>query len=139
MNPAQNLVTPELLEELYGDNCIKAEKHIKELYPEYPSRPPYPTLNVVRPTSEQALKYAQDLAKYEDAILQYKSKKAEYDAQYNILNTILEQYIWNISGLTKLVPEDRQRKVWNLAWEKGHSNGYYEVYLELCQLVELFD
>lgn len=38
-----------------------------------------------------------------------------------------------------IVPLEYQNNVYNMAWERGHSSGYYGVYQELCELVELFN
>ena len=47
-------------------------------------------------------------------------------------------YIREKSGLND-IPEDKRSKVYSLAWDRGHSSGYAEVYNELVSLVDLFN
>jgi hypothetical protein len=36
-----------------------------------------------------------------------------------------------------LATHPKRDKLWSLAWEKGHSDGYQQVYGEYCELVDL--
>jgi len=57
----------------------------------------------------------------------------------SVISNIIEEFIKDVSGFNKTVPDDKKSKVYSKAWEDGHSSGYYEVYLCLLSLVELFD
>jgi len=110
---------------------------IKEFEPPYPQRPSKPMLNSKHST-EDVLEYAKLLEGYEKEFEQYKFNKSLYDDEMSQLNSLKEEFIKDYVDFYKYVPQDKQAKVWNKAWEDGHSNGYYSVYYQLDSLVELF-
>lgn len=104
----------------------------------YPTRPNKPILKSNH-TKEDVLKYAEDLENYNSLSENYKK---EYDIvrEFNqSLNNLKEDFIKDYSGLNDVVPQIYRDKVWNLAYQLGHSNGYYETYLKLSQLIEIFE
>jgi len=56
----------------------------------------------------------------------------------NDINDVIIEYIKSESGLGK-VPEQYRDKLYRIAYERGHSSGFYEVYQELCELVDIFN
>jgi hypothetical protein len=36
------------------------------------------------------------------------------------------------------IPEKYRNRVWTVAWSKGHSEGFYSVYNQLIELIEIF-
>jgi Zn-dependent oligopeptidase len=94
------------------------------------------------------LKNSNDVEKlmaHVEALKQYEIDKMVFDTEldcYNNVrihnNTIVEEYIKDESGLNN-IPEQYQEKVFNKAWSDGHSDGYYSVYQELCNLVDIFN
>lgn len=83
---------------------------------------------------------------YADALEVYEADMAEYTAwlvdakRYNnAIETAIEDFIKKESGLNTSVPEPYRANVWRKAWNDGHSGGYYEVYQELCELVDIFE
>lgn len=89
-------------------------------------------------TANDAIEYAKDLSKYEHAKDLYDSQEKERDTEINRLNDLLENYLKEQSGLTRL-PQATQARVWGYAWDKGHAYGYTEVWSYLNDLVDLFD
>ena len=120
-----NLNVSETLEKLNG------------FEPPYPQRPSIPMLNSKHST-EEVLEYAKKLENYDKEFEQWKFNKSLYDTEISKINSLKEEFIKNYVGFYEYVPKDKQDKVWRKAWEDGHSYGYYEVYLHLDSLVELF-
>lgn len=82
--------------------------------------------------------YTNPLAVYENNKNKYNKESTEV-LEYNnsILNKIEELIKFDVK-LNKLPPKTAA-KVWNHAWESGHSSGYLEVYYHLQELMELFE
>ena len=104
---------------------------------------PYP-LPMLKPfllnrnaTITEAKEYAVALEEYEKQKPAYDIAKKEVQEYNRKIDLAVGDYIKEESGLTKL-PEHTQAKVWRKAYEDGHSNGFYSVYQELEELVELF-
>ena len=114
----------------------EACEYIKGLHVQRPPKPPKPSL----PTgsSGEIRKYADEVEKWEKEIELYKISRKAAQEHDNLLNQMLEEYIKEEAGLNKYVPEKYRQKMWQCAWNHGHSCGYYEVYLELCNLVDIF-
>lgn len=87
-----------------------------------------------------------DARVYLMALEQYEINKAEYyqlNAAYQTINKkindIIMDFLWDISGLKYLPNTVKKDRVWSKAYEDGHSEGMYEVYLKLISLVDLFN
>jgi hypothetical protein len=88
---------------------------------------------------ESFLAYAEALERYQANLETWETYKAEAEAHNTLIYSICEGLVREDSGLDTLKVSDKQKeKIWRKAWEQGHSNGYYEVYQELVDLVELF-
>jgi uncharacterized protein YaaW (UPF0174 family) len=86
-----------------------------------------------------ALKFSQDLKQYEDDIEIYDANERIRKEYVNIIDNEILEFIRTEAGLYDTVPKQYQDKVWSRANEDGHSSGMYEVYLKLCNLVEIFE
>ena len=109
----------------------------KKKYLPYPDKPIKPILKS-NSTSKEALEFANKLKDYEEEISSFELKKKEYYDRLNKINSIIEEFIKDVSNLN-LVPEQYRTKVYFLAYSKGHSSGWNEVYNELVDLVEIFE
>lgn len=103
----------------------------------YPERLPKPVLKNNH-TTEEVLQYANELEIWEIQ----KSNREKYtqfvDDYNNQIDDFIEEEVKNFAGLFS-IPERYQHKVWEKAWEDGHSNGWYSVYQHLVELVYIFD
>lgn len=112
-------------------------EYAQSLYPTYPDHPKKPFLKRGDHTSEEASLYAKELKSYENQIAIYRKEKQAYDEKVREIDEVIIAFIKEEASFS-MVPKESQDKVWNKAWEDGHSSGYSEVYHQLCQLVELF-
>jgi len=119
-------------------SAYEAIDYIKELEPPYISRPSKPLLKA-NINSSEAKEFAQKLEQYETDLAEYKIKNEERAEISKQLYAVLEDYLKDDAGLYTTVPKEKQNKVWNYAWQQGHSSGYGEVYGYLVDLVELFE
>lgn len=90
-------------------------------------------------TSESVMEYAKKLEVYE-------SQKLVYDADVSLVrehnhrvNCVIEEYIKEITCLNMISNRVKVEKIWNTAYERGHSDGFYEVYLNVEALMGLDD
>jgi hypothetical protein len=109
----------------------------KEQYGEYPQRPPKPILSA-KHTVDEAEKYVEDFKKFEVVKQKYETQMAEYRNRTNEINNVIVDFIKDEAGLDA-VPKQYQDKLYSKAYEEGHSSGYYEVYLKLNSLIEIFE
>jgi len=119
-------------------SAYEAIDYVKDLEPDYIPRPIKPILKS-NPTSIEVKKYAEELEKYEAEVVNHKIATDRKSETVRELHAVLEDYLKDDAGLYNIVPKDKQDKVWNCAWQKGHSSGYSEVYNYLVELVELFE
>lgn len=132
-------ITAQSLEEMFGDDAYRAIDFIKSNYKEWPKEKPTKPVLARDHSSADAIKYATDLAEYEQKRQEYEIQlQAVKDFNEN-LNCILVDYMKEASGLNNYVPADKRDKVWSKAWSDGHSSGYYDVWGCLRSLVEIFE
>jgi hypothetical protein len=103
-----------------------------------PERPMKPYL-AKNHTSDEAIKYANNLAEYEKEYQAYQEKLIFHNSTQNRLNELVVEFIKEASCLTSDVPVKYRDRVYSFAYEKSHSGGYCEVYNTLCDLVDIFD
>ena len=130
-------ITIEQLE-LQGDiqEAIKwAYNQIDAYTPRPPKRPESLPQNV---TSIQALNYSNKLQEFEELDQKYQEDFEAWEQYRDSTINLIELFIKKQADFN-IVPLQSQNKVYNMAWERGHSSGYYGVYQELCELVELFN
>lgn len=109
----------ELIKELEG---LKPPKRIHE--PRCPHKP----------TPEQVRDYAAKLEQFNIDIDHYKQQKQDYNLKRAELeNKIAEAMLDSVS-----IPTQYANRCWALAWERGHSSGYHEVYNFLLDLETIF-
>lgn len=129
------MVTKEKLEEydVYG-----AIEYVRSLEPPYKSRPSKPIVKL-NANSKELREHLTLLEQWELDITEHEKVTSKERKISNERNTVLENYIKDQAGLFDVVPKDKQDKVWNYAWQQGHSSGYSEIYNYLIELVELFE
>lgn len=129
--------TVELLEKFAYSNAISdAIKYAQSYYPEYPSKPAKPHLPSQH-TSDDVEQYRIELVNYEKQYSEYAKKVSDYTTEKRRIDLIIEKYIKKEACLDE-IPMASREKVWQRAWEEGHATGYYDVYLELVNLIGLF-
>jgi len=105
---------------------------------EYPDKPKKPFLSN-KHTSIEASQYVIDLQIYEKGMETHNEKMKLFIERENEIESIIKEFICDVSGLYSIVPKEYRDKVYSKAWEDGHSSGYYEVYLKLNSLVDIFN
>ena len=115
-----------------------AVAHIKSMCRDYPEVPVKPKLTPNHDANE-VKHYGKLLKEYETKMVYYKKIKDEVKEFNRDLYSALEEHVKEKSGLNTIVPEKKRDKVWNMAWEDGHSSGYGEVFSCLRKYVELFE
>lgn len=131
----KSVVTLEKLKEF--DSVMEAIQWARQQGREYPKKPSKPFLKHGA-NSEEALNYANSLVVYEKEMVEYKKTNQEYTQEKNDIEGIVIDFIKDAAGLDT-VPEQYRNKVYSKAYDYGHSDGLYEVYLKLESLIEIFD
>lgn len=135
---ALNNIFPNLptVDTLHIIDALKAMTEVKVCL-DHSERPVKPWGLINESTPSEIREYADELEKWESDLEKWK-EATEKCALYNMkVDAEIYSLIKERAGLTR-VPEKYQNKVFSFAWSKGHSEGEYEVYLILCDLVELF-
>jgi hypothetical protein len=115
-------------------------------YALYPKKVSCPTqvsvpksLEEARTLSKNINQYVLDFETYEAQYQEAKNLDLSYSDDNDNLECQIKDLICNKAGLTELnISVEQKQKVWYKAWNDGHADGYYEVYLKLCDLLELF-
>lgn len=130
---------PTLTELIEMGFVSTALDHLDTFEVEYVSKPLPPHLPS-NPTANQAKVFSEEMEKFENHTWpEYVAAKIIRDKLSGNINFLKEELIKQESGLNALPISDKQKsKVYSKAWDAGHSSGYYEVYIELIELVELF-
>jgi len=128
----------ELLTIAEKNSVLTAIERALDFLPNCPEKPKKPTINIKDADSETVLKYSEKLKKWESDMCVYQNKFNEYKDVRSMVDNMIVKLISYMSGLNK-IPEQYQEKVYAIAYSHGHSYGYYEVYLKLCELVEIFE
>jgi hypothetical protein len=131
-------ITLEYLIENFECDIAKGIQYCKDSMVDIPKKPIEPKLYNNKPTLEQIELYSKNSKEYPLLMEEYQilNRKNQY---YNFeITSLIEEFIKSESGLKK-IPKEYQDKVWSNAYNDGHSDGYYEVYLKLISLVEIFD
>lgn len=90
-------------------------------------------------TSDDAKIYAKALAEYEKIKLENEAHNKELRPYNQKVTELLENFMKEVSGLNKNVPEKSRDKVWSKANYDGHSSGNGEVFTILIDLIDLFE
>lgn len=102
----------------------------------YPQKPTKPVLRAEAKV-EDIRKHADDFEIYEKEFAEFEKKRIEYYNNKAAIEGKIKDLIKESAGLNS-IPEQYRDKAWAKAWENGHSSGFYDVYLELCDLVDIF-
>jgi hypothetical protein len=126
------LSASEVIVRLYE---LKREASQKVEIPPYKSKPKSPDK---MSTSKEIREYANELEEWEKYDKERNKAIKKSERAGSNVPELLEDFIKIESGLTTKVPEKYRDKVYSYAWERGHSCGYSEVYIHLCDLVNIF-
>lgn len=137
MEKTTKLPTAKELEEQFGENVSNANCFMDKFNFSYPEKPSKPRLEQKHNSKDIEI-YQKAYEQYEIDLVEYGKQKTLYIERNCDINNTIESYIKEISGFNRL-SETTKKKVWYKAWEDGHSSGYYQVYYELCDLVDLFN
>lgn len=102
----------------------------------YPQKPTKPVL-MAGANSEDIRKHADAFEVYEKEFAEFEEKRINYYDHRGEIENQIKELIKDRAGLDS-IPEQYRAKVWAKAWEDGHSSGFHDVYLELCDLVDIF-
>jgi len=131
-------LTLEFLKSAFSGDVYKGIEHAKKFYTSCPNKPLKPILKSGH-TSEDVKTYAKDLESYEVDFKKYEEDREHYRIIKSEVDSVIEGFIKDESGLNDVVPEKYRAKVWSKAWYDGHYSGYYEVYNCLNRLIEIFE
>ena len=120
-----------------GNVAIDLE-NAKLFFAEWPDRPKYPKLALSERTPENMRKQADILEAYNLKMEQYNAERANVEAHNAVVDKMIIDYIKEASGLYYIDPKYR-KKVWEKAWEAGSGGGYYNVYIKLVDLIDIFN
>ncbi len=90
-----------------------------------------PILNSKSPTIEELEVYRNQLKDYNK---QEKSLISQLDNKISIIDNEIEELIKKEAGLYS-IPEMYRDNAYQYAYNKGHSNGWYEIFCELYTIV----
>ena len=126
----------DFVEDSMGEIFAKFDNYLGNM--KYPKKPHEPRLLSFKPSVEDIENYQKQLDEYSSLLESYKEAKKIYDEVSNTIASIKEEMIRDDSGLNN-IPEQYREKVYSVAWNNGHSDGYISVYNHLCELVEIFN
>ena len=101
----------------------------RDKFPSFISKPKLKA----KATSQDAVKYAQELEIYEKQLEEIKEKRINWQTKQNELNKKFKEDLLNEFNLTN---HPKANEIFMFAWEKGHSNGYYAVHDWVQELVD---
>lgn len=111
-----------------------AESEINKLYVKAPVKPFLAKIH----TPDEVLQYAEKLKQYDKDLKSHKENQTIIlNQKENALN-VLKQYV-KIESCLDTIPKQYQEKVFEFAYYKAKSYGYYEVYLYLCDMIIIFE
>lgn len=92
-----------------------------------------------KPSAKEAREYADKVEVYDkmvELLKELQSEKREFESR--ITATQIE-WVKSHTGFHNSVPTKFQDKIWNLAWDYGHSHGMGEVAIHLERFIDIFD
>lgn len=132
------MITLDQLKEIaLNESLYEAIDFAQKNYGNLPTRPSKPIIPK-NPNAEQVFEYAKLLKQWEEEMEAYQIVLDGYNEHRNKIDAVLVELIKEAAGI-EVVPEQYRDKVYAKAWEYGHSDGFYEVYLKLNSLVEIFE
>lgn len=128
--------------QISNDNpTLSVEEIIDIFQKEYtplPSKPTKPFLMTTTPTEEQIGEYRLRLSAYEQEKKRYDKTIAKYKKEAIDRDKQIWDYLFLKSGACQHVPYMYFTNIKKHAWEKGHSYGYQQVFVELSKIVDIF-
>jgi hypothetical protein len=132
------MVTLDQLKEMaWKESICVAIDFAQKNYGNRPTRPSKPIMPK-NPKAEQAFEFAKLLKEWEEEMEAYDIVLDGYNEHRNKIDALIVELIKEQAGI-EVVPEQYRDKVYAKAWEYGHSYGFYEVWLKLSSLVEIFE
>ena len=132
------MVTTQRLIELADKQSVSsAIEFAEKIYGKYPDRPSKPTLQK-NANSAEAKNYAILLEQYESAMESYSQEMALYKKNSQEIQSVIVDFIKEYAGIN-IVPVQYRDKVYLKAYSDGHAYGFYEVFLKLNDLIEIFE
>ena len=129
------------------DNFYEFERKVNEIKREIYEREVYLN-NIALEISKPVLKdnhTSKDVEEYLILLKEYEKKSENFSKEIDeltkvteFINDTLKIEAEKFACLDSIVPIKYQSKVKSLAWERGHSSGYSEYYIQLLSLVEIF-
>ena len=124
----------------FGPKLFIMYQQIQDLFDKigsYPEKPKKPVL-LTGATSDDMRKYADAFDEFQIKFAEFEAERIDYYKRQAEIEHEIKSLITYESGLRN-IPMQYRTKVWNVAWEEGHSAGYHKVYQWLCRLVEIFE
>lgn len=110
---------------------------VEQFEPIRPEKPTKPILKIGAKAKE-VKDYALKLESYESKLVDYKRQFESYQKEKIPFNKLMREAVEDYAGI-EVVPQKYRSKLWNLAWEQGHSSGYHDVYNYLLDLIDIFE
>lgn len=132
-----NLTLEKLQEISVMESVSNAIEYATDNYGEYPKRPQKPILKN-NANSNEVFEYGERLKIFESNSIEFKKEVEKYNTNRNEIDSIIKEFIIDEAGI-KIVPQQYRDKLYNKAYEDGHSNGFYEIYNCLQSLIEIFE
>jgi hypothetical protein len=130
------------------DSFYEFERKSNEIKREVYERETYLN-NIMLEISKPVLKdnhTSKDVDEYLILLKEYEKKSENFSKEFDeltkvteFINDTLKIEAEHFACLDSIVPIKYQSKVKSLAWERGHSSGYSEYYIQLLSLVEIFE
>jgi hypothetical protein len=99
----------------------------------YPQTPKRPRLSI-RPTAAEAREFAKAIEDYDILMDGHRAEKVEYGEATRDLEAKLRA---DLEKENEVTGNPKAGRLWEIAWEQGHSGGYGEVINAYNQLVDL--
>jgi len=125
----------ELMGEVY-ETIRSAQDTLTVPHIQRPAKPKAPTLS--EGVAAGMRKHADKLEAWETEMLAYNASMGKIRMHNMKVDALILAFIKSESGLND-IPKQYQSKVFSKAWSDGHGSGYYGVYQQLCELVEIFE
>jgi len=107
--------------------------------------PEYPTSSSIQKPNLKTNATYNEILEYAELVKEYEIKKADIDTKRTTyrelkieIDSITTEYIKQEADLNS-VPEQYRDKLYNYAYAKSHSNGFYSIYQELLDLIYIFE
>ena len=107
-------------------------------YTPLPRKPTKPFLRSITPAKEHVGEYLLRLSAYEQEKKRYDETIAKREEEAIDRDEQIWDYLFRKSGAYQHVPQMFYTNIKKYAWEKGHSYGYQQVFVELSEIVNIF-